>query len=264
MAKKKLSALKQAFAKELSRIRKFISRATKRGYSFEEVTLPKTPKRVTQKAVERLKKQYTPEKLYTQAIYKTPTGVQVSGLEGRKYERKTAAEKAAATRARRKAEAPSSGVPLTPDGKAEIPSELDDEEILKNVPIRQGPYLIDPETGEVIADESNNIMDSFLEQIQKFDSIESAALPYRDTMLDWFYNAYSTYGDKFLSALKQMQEIGIGINFQTLRYEEQMSGFLTAFYKTMARMGYMTSQQADAMIEQMQDIAEWDDQNLYE
>lgn len=262
--KKKPSKLRQAFQKELSRIRKFISRATKRGYSFEETTLPSMPKKPTTKGLQNLKKKFAPEQLYANATYTTPTGLKVSGLEGRKLERKSASEKAAETRRRRKAEGPAPGLPSTPEATSEIPSESEDEEVLKNVPIRQGPYLVDPETGEVIADESNNIMDSFLEQIQKFDSIQSEALPFRDTMLDWFYNAFSTYGDKFLAALKQMQEAGIGINFQTLRYEEQLSGFMISFYKTMARLGYMTASQADSMIEQMQDIMEWDDQNLYE
>lgn len=266
---KKLTPMKQAYQKELARIRRFMNRATKRGYSFDSVSLPKTPKRVTAKALERLKKQYSAEQLYLKATYTSPKGVKLLGAEGRKLERKAAAQKAAATRRLNRQPVPAAPpAPPAPGadyvGGDAVPVTKSDDEILKNVPIRRGPYLIDPETGEVIADESNNILDSFLEQINKFDSIDSAALPYRDVMLDWFYNAMATYGDKFTMALKQLHEMGIGITYQTLRYEEQMTGFMISFYKQMARLGYMTQAQADNMIEQMQDIMEWDDQSLYE
>ena len=101
----KISATKAAYRKERKRVLQFISRAKKRGYVFEESVVPDLVKTPRAKDVKSLK-QLTPTALYKKS-YKidTYTGEAVEGIEGRKQERKTAAQKAQQTRKRRQATA---------------------------------------------------------------------------------------------------------------------------------------------------------------
>lgn len=94
---------KEQYKKEIKRIKRFIKRAEKRGYSFK-FKEPQPPKRIRKESVEKLKK-ITPEKLYASATYR---GIysdfnELSGLEARKRERSASAKKGAETR-KRKAE----------------------------------------------------------------------------------------------------------------------------------------------------------------
>lgn len=91
----------EQYKKEIRRIKRFIKRAEKRGYSFN-FKEPQHPKRIRKESVERLKK-ITPEKLYASATYRDSDFRELSGLEGRKIERSASAKKAAETR-KRKAE----------------------------------------------------------------------------------------------------------------------------------------------------------------
>ena len=97
----KISATKAAYRKERKRVLQFISRAKKRGYVFEESVVPDLVKTPRAKDVKSLK-QLTPTELYKKS-YKidTYTGEAVEGIEGRKQERKIAAQKARQTRKRR-------------------------------------------------------------------------------------------------------------------------------------------------------------------
>lgn len=94
---------KEQYKREIKRIKRFIKRAEKRGYSFN-FKEPQPPKRVRKESVERLKK-ITPEKLYASAMYRGLFSDfrELSGLEARKKERSASAKKAAETR-KRKAE----------------------------------------------------------------------------------------------------------------------------------------------------------------
>lgn len=94
---------KQLYKNEIKRIKRFISRAEKRGYSFN-FKEPVPPKRIRKESVERLKR-ITSEKLYANAEYKGALSDYyiVSGLQGRKLERSASAKKGAETR-KRKAE----------------------------------------------------------------------------------------------------------------------------------------------------------------
>ena len=86
--------------KEIRRIKQFIRRATKRGYLID-IAIPERPKRVTRKAIRELQF-YTPQKIYEMSEYITGTGEVVSGITGRKIERREASRKAALTRAKKK------------------------------------------------------------------------------------------------------------------------------------------------------------------
>lgn len=100
MAKKKLNnqTVKQ-YNKELKRIRQFIRRAEKRGYKFEDNIIPKKPKKITQGSVRKLKK-INPDYLYKKSVYggEATQGEIVTGLAGRKAERKLSAKRASYTR----------------------------------------------------------------------------------------------------------------------------------------------------------------------
>lgn len=89
---------KEQYKKEIKRIKRFISRAEKRGYSFS-FKEPQLPKRIRKGSVEKLKK-ITPEKLYASATYRGLYSDfrELSGLEARKRERSASAKKAAETR----------------------------------------------------------------------------------------------------------------------------------------------------------------------
>ena len=99
---RKLTPLQAEYIKQEKRIKSFVRRATKRGFIFPENVIPKRPKRITQKAVERLREMTAPS-LYKEAQYVEPsTGEVVSGYQGRKSERKRASKKGQRTRKQRK------------------------------------------------------------------------------------------------------------------------------------------------------------------
>lgn len=87
------------WVKQRNRINKIMRRAMARGYAVEPM-LKETPKRLTKKTIENLKK-ITPEEVYKKAWYfgeYAPTEEGVSGLEGRRLERQAAAQKAKESR----------------------------------------------------------------------------------------------------------------------------------------------------------------------
>lgn len=110
MAKKKVKkqsakqqAINKAYAKERNRVRSFVRRAEKRGYSFPESLIPSIPKRKTEASVRKLKK-LTKDVLYSKATYggEATYGEIVSGKEGLKLERQLRANKASETRKKKK------------------------------------------------------------------------------------------------------------------------------------------------------------------
>lgn len=96
---KKQTPLQKAYAKQVSRLKLFIRRAEKRGFQFEIDIIPKKPKKITTKSIERLKK-ITPKQLYKKSVYagEATAGEIVSGVAGRKAEQKLASQRAAETR----------------------------------------------------------------------------------------------------------------------------------------------------------------------
>lgn len=98
MKKNKLSKNQIAFKKQITRIKNFIRRATKRGYEFSDNVIPTMPKRVTKKSIEKIKN-IKPKDLYSKASYlDKSTGEIVSGSTGRKIERNLSTQKAKETR----------------------------------------------------------------------------------------------------------------------------------------------------------------------
>ena len=98
MKKNKLTKNQIAFKKQITRIKNFIRRATKRGYEFSDNVIPTMPKRVTKKSIEKIKN-IKPKDLYSKASYlDKSTGEMVSGSIGRKIERNLSSQKAKETR----------------------------------------------------------------------------------------------------------------------------------------------------------------------
>ena len=98
MKKNKLTKNQIAFKKQVTRIKNFIRRATKRGYEFSDNVIPNMPKRVTKKSIEKIKN-IKPKDLYSKASYlDKSTGEIVSGSTGRKIERNLSSQKAKETR----------------------------------------------------------------------------------------------------------------------------------------------------------------------
>ena len=86
------------YAKQIKRIKQFISRAEKRGYIFEDIIIPEKPKRITKQAIKKLR-DIKPNDLYQKArAVDYETGEILTGLDARKLERKASAKKAAKTR----------------------------------------------------------------------------------------------------------------------------------------------------------------------
>lgn len=99
----KQQAINKAYAKERNRVKSFVRRAEKRGYSFPESIVPSIPKRKTEASIRKLKK-LTKEVMYSKASYggEATSGEIVSGKEGLKLERQLRAKRAAETRKERK------------------------------------------------------------------------------------------------------------------------------------------------------------------
>ena len=95
----KQQAINKTYAKERNRVKSFVRRAEKRGYSFPESLIPAIPKRKTEASIRKLKK-LTKDVLYSKAIYggESTFGEIVSGKEGLKLERQLRAKKASETR----------------------------------------------------------------------------------------------------------------------------------------------------------------------
>lgn len=95
----KQQAINKAYAKERNRLKSFVRRAEKRGYSFPDTLIPSIPKRKTEASIRKLKK-LTKDVLYSKAIYggESTFGEIVSGKEGLNLERKLRAKKASETR----------------------------------------------------------------------------------------------------------------------------------------------------------------------
>lgn len=96
-------AINKAYAKERNRVKSFVRRAEKRGYSFPESIIPSIPKRKTEASIRKLKK-LTKEMLYSKASYggEATSGEIVSGKEGLKLERQLRAKRASETRKKKK------------------------------------------------------------------------------------------------------------------------------------------------------------------
>lgn len=96
--KKKPTQLQLDYKKQVKRLKQAIRRAEKRGYVIPDNIIPQQPKRVTRKAVERLKNITTNDIYAKSEKIDFDTGELIPGEVARKAERSEAAKKAARTR----------------------------------------------------------------------------------------------------------------------------------------------------------------------
>lgn len=99
---KKSTQLQIEYKKQVKRLKQAISRSEKRGYIVPENILPKQPKRVTTKSVERLNKITTKEIYAKSEKLDFETGELIPGEVARKQEKSESAKKAAKTRKAKK------------------------------------------------------------------------------------------------------------------------------------------------------------------
>ena len=95
---KKLTQLQLDYKKQVKRLKQAVRRAEKRGYIVPENVIPKQPKRISKKSVERLKKITTKEIYSKSEKLDFETGELIPGEVARKQERSESAKKAAKTR----------------------------------------------------------------------------------------------------------------------------------------------------------------------
>lgn len=95
---KNLTQLQLDYKKQVKRLKQAVRRAEKRGYIVPENVIPKQPKRITKKSVERLKKITTKEIYSKSEKLDFETGELIPGEVARKQERSESAKKAAKTR----------------------------------------------------------------------------------------------------------------------------------------------------------------------
>ena len=94
----KLTQLQLDYKKQVKRLKQAVRRAEKRGYIVPENLIPKQPKRITKKSVERLKNITTDEIYSKSEKLDFETGELIPGKVARKQERSEAGKKAAKTR----------------------------------------------------------------------------------------------------------------------------------------------------------------------
>lgn len=83
---KRLTPNQKAWEKEIARIERFMKKASRRGYVFNEDIIPARPARITKKRLSALKSMRG-MKLYEQSTYYTPTGAVIPGASGPAYEK---------------------------------------------------------------------------------------------------------------------------------------------------------------------------------
>lgn len=96
--KKKPTQLQLDYKKQVKRLKQAVSRAEKRGYIIPDDIIPKQPKSITRKSVERLKKITTKDIYARSEKLDLETGELIPGEIARKAERSESAKKAGKTR----------------------------------------------------------------------------------------------------------------------------------------------------------------------
>lgn len=96
--KKKHTQLQLDYKKQVKRLKQAVKRAEKRGYIVPDNIIPKQPKKITRKSVDRLKKITTSDIYAKSEKLDLETGELIPGELARKQERSESAKKAAKTR----------------------------------------------------------------------------------------------------------------------------------------------------------------------
>lgn len=227
--KSKLTPTQQEYRRERQRIQQQINRMTKRGYDVPEL-LPKTPKKITEASVRRLKK-LTTEKLYKESRFiDIETGEILTGKQGQLIENKQRAQKAAQTR-RNKSKT------------SEIPPQ--DKTIVHQD--RNGKIVYEVEVVQ------------FDQQILTVFNMEMTEIFGRTPKLfnyitAWFTASRFKYGDEELAeVLQQTKESGGWPGWECVSDEELLRGKLTTITDLMA----INRESREEMFEELEQLEDW-------
>ena len=129
-SKKKVSAIRAEYQKNITRIKRFVRDASKRGYEFDLSGIDlMLPKRVTKAALKKIQ-QIKPARLYEKATYRDKlSGELFTGEEGRKIERYRATQKGLKTKTEKKT---GTYTPTTEAEPSQAPPRISDI-VLNNV-----------------------------------------------------------------------------------------------------------------------------------
>ena len=238
-------APEQEYKKELRRIKQFIARASKRGFIWFNDPIPKEPKKITTKSVERLKR-ITPNTLYKKGNFvDEETGEILSGIKGRKLEKKRAAEKATQTH---KAKQTKSKKDTKPKEKKETKPKP------KKEPKQKTPEQ--PTFEETESDYDDEYYPSFIDiilsnfhaQLAQFPNAEGTTL-----LLAWFDTLIADNGREAVAQMLQDgAEQGIIITWETVYKSVNTKTYMTEMMRYLPDQGNIYTEQIMDMMEQFE------------
>ena len=238
-------APEQEYKKELRRIKQFIARASKRGFIWFNDPVPKEPKKITTKSVERLKR-ITPNTLYKKGNFvDKETGEILSGIKGRKLEKKRAAEKAIEIR---KAKQTKSKKDTNPKEKKETKLKP------KKEPKQKTPEQPTFEETEPDYDDEyypsfiGIILSNFRAQLAQFPNAEGTTL-----LLAWFDTLIADNGREAVAQMLQDgAEQGIIITWETIYKSANTKTYMTEMMRYLPDQGNIYTEQIMDMMEQFE------------
>lgn len=232
--KSKLTPTQQEYRRERQRIQQQINRMTKRGYDVPEL-LPKTPKKITEASVRRLKK-LTTEKLYKESRFiDIETGEILTGKQGQLIENKQRAQRAAQTRRNKRKNV---------SGET---SETPPQDETKGYQDRNGKTVYDV---EVVQFDQQVLTVFTMEMTEIFGRIPKLF----NYTTAWFTAARFKYGDEELAeVLQQTKESGDWPGWECVSDEELLRGKLTAITDLMA----VNRESREELFEELEQIEDW-------
>lgn len=212
-AKTKQTPNQKAFTKESNRIKKFISRAQKRGYVFPKsvLSLLEKPKQVRKSRIDKLKSLSATE-LYKKATFTNPlTGEVMTGTEGRKLERSLSAKKGWE---KRKSTVSRESVPEVKTSS--MTGRKMSEGVMRNPEIATLNYII-------------HSLESFAARANRKEQ------PLR--LLNFIENAISQYGKSAVAQTIMDMDTPIPEGYD-LYNEQRVTEYLNDFMFSLERLGY--------------------------
>lgn len=212
-AKTKHTPNQKAFTKESNRIKKFISRAQKRGYVFPKsvLSLLEKPKQVRKSRIDKLKSLSAAE-LYKKATFTNHlTGEVMTGTEGRKLERSLSAKKGWE---KRKSTVSRESVPEVKTSS--MTGRKMSEGVMRNPEIATLNYII-------------HSLESFAARANRKEQ------PLR--LLNFIENAISQYGKSAVAQTIMDMDAPIPEGYD-LYNEQRVTEYLNDFMFSLERLGY--------------------------
>lgn len=251
----------QEYKKELRRIQQFMNRASKRGFFWEKSPVPKQPKKITTKSVERLRK-ITPDVLYKKGEYVVQeTGEVISGTKGRNLERKSATEKAKETRKAKQAKTKKSAKPKSKkekkpkDKKESTPKQKKDTKTNTKQKPKDNPiYSPDDDEDERNYDDDyypnfvDIVLSNFHAQLAQFPNAEGTPL-----LLSWFDTLIADNGREAVAQMLQDgAEQGLLITWETVYKSVNTKTYMTEMMNYLPDQGKFYTDQIMDMMEQFE------------